>query len=344
MANIIIASTRKSGGKTGLAVGLARALGKKMGYIKPLGDRLLYRKKRLWDYDAAVVIEALGSSALAEELTIGFEQAKLRYMYDEAQVVQRLTELAQINGEGQEHLLVEAGSDLAHGTSVHLDAVSVARTIGGKLLVVAAGGEDAIVDDLAYLKKYVALNGVELMGVVANKVVDPDDFEMTHLPELKKLGVPVLGVLPYRKELTRVTVQFLSDCLFARVIAGEGRMNRPVYRVFVGASSADSVLREPAFQKENKLVITSGDRADIILAALESVTAGIVLTNNILPPPNIVSKAQEQGVPLLLVPGDTFAVAKQVDDLEPLVTREDEEKKALLEQMVRERVDLSVFA
>jgi uncharacterized protein len=343
MANIVVASTTKSAGKTGLIVGLSQALDMNLGYIKPLGDRLLYRKKRLWDFDAAVATKVMGNETASEELTIGFDQGKLRYMYDKAQMEARLRELAAANGEGRDHLFIEGGSQLRHGTSVQLNPVQVAKTLGGKLLVVAGGGDDAVVDDVSYLKWYVDMQGVELLGVVANKVSDPDDFKLSHLPELQKLGVPVLGVLPYRKELTAVSVSYLADCLFARVIAGEDHMEKVVQRIFVGASSADSVLRDLAFQEDSKLIITSGDRSDIILASLDSRTAGIVLTNNLLPPSNIVAKAQDKHVPLLMVPGDTFAVAKQVDDLEPLITKRDAVKQQLLGKMVRERVDLSVF-
>ena len=50
MKNIIIGSVDENAGKTSLIVGLGRAIsGKKFGYLKPFGDRLLYRKKRLWD-------------------------------------------------------------------------------------------------------------------------------------------------------------------------------------------------------------------------------------------------------------------------------------------------------
>jgi uncharacterized protein len=341
MANLIIASTRKSAGKTGLAMGLAQVVDKTMGYIKPLGDRLLYRKKRLWDLDASVLISVLGNKAAAEELTIGFEQAKLRYMYNEQQVLERLDELVQANSTGAEHLLIEGGSTLAHGTSVHLDPFSVARHVGGKVILVAGGGEDAIVDDIAYVKRYVDTQGVELAGVVANQVVDPDDFAYTHLDELKKHGIKVLGVIPRKKELSRVSMKFIADCLFARVMAAEGNLEQPVHHLFVGAMSADSIMRDPLFQKKNKLFITSGDRSDLILAALESSTAGIVLSNNILPPPHIVSRAAERNVPLLLVPSDTFQVAKQLDDMEPLVTRDDPDKIAMWAELVREHVDLS---
>ncbi len=55
MSKIIIASLRKNAGKTTVMVGMAKALNKKIGYLKPFGDRLIYSKKRLWDYDSALV-------------------------------------------------------------------------------------------------------------------------------------------------------------------------------------------------------------------------------------------------------------------------------------------------
>ena len=73
MKTIVVGSTHKSAGKTSLIVGLAKAAGKPAGYMKPLGDRLLYRKKRLWDYDAALVTNVFGLEDNPEDMTIGFE-------------------------------------------------------------------------------------------------------------------------------------------------------------------------------------------------------------------------------------------------------------------------------
>ncbi len=55
MDKVVIGSMRKSAGKTSIIVGIAGALKKKMAYLKPFGERLLYRKKRLWDYDSALI-------------------------------------------------------------------------------------------------------------------------------------------------------------------------------------------------------------------------------------------------------------------------------------------------
>ena len=55
MNKLVVTSMRHNAGKTSVIIGLANALNKKIGYIKPFGDKLLYRKKRLWDYDAALI-------------------------------------------------------------------------------------------------------------------------------------------------------------------------------------------------------------------------------------------------------------------------------------------------
>jgi len=77
----------------------------------------------------------------------------------------------------------------------------------------------------------------------------------------------------------------------------------------------------------------------MILAALESDTAGIILTNNVLPPSHIIAKAEERHVPLLMVFSDTYQTAKQIESLEPLLTKEDEEKIKILTELVQKYVD-----
>jgi serine kinase of HPr protein (carbohydrate metabolism regulator) len=62
-----------------------------------------------------------------------------------------------------------------------------------------------------------------------------------------------------------------------------------------------------------------GASGDMIVAALESETYGVILTNNILPPPNILSQAEEKNIPMLLVPYDTYEVARQMDNFPSLL-------------------------
>jgi BioD-like phosphotransacetylase family protein len=153
--------------------------------------------------------------------------------------------------------------------------------------------------------------------------------------------VDVLGVLPYKEELTHASIRFLADVLFARVIAGEGGLDKVARHILVAAMSTESALRDPVFHKPEKLIITSGDRSDLVLAALDTNTSAIVLANNILPPPIIVAKATERNIPVLLVPTDTFKTAKQIDDMEALLTREETGKLDLLASLASRHVDVA---
>ena len=69
----------------------------------------------------------------------------------------------------------------------------------------------------------------------------------------------------------------------------------------------------------------------------------MILSNNIVPSSVILAKAENLGIPLLLVSTDTHQTAKQIDGIEPLPTRNDTEKITMIEKMVRDHVDLKAF-
>lgn len=342
MKKIVFASTDKGAGKTSLIVGLSKTLGGSMGYMKPLGDRLLYRKKRLWDQDSALITNIFGLSENPEDMSIGFEHAKLRYMYTEEETKNKLHEVERHVSKGKEILFIEAGQDLACGSSIYLDALTVTRDLGGKLVIVVSGGDDKIIDEISFIKKYISVSNIDFGGVIINKVKDVDDFKNTSMEILSKLGVPVLGVVPYKEELAYFSMGFLADSLFAKVVAGANGLNKVAKRIFVGAMSASRALEIPLFRQPDKLLIASGDRIDILIAGMETGVSGIILTGNILPPTNIISKATELNVPLLLASQDTYQIAKKIDDLEPLLTKESEANIKLLSELVKTCVDLKI--
>ena len=116
-----------------------------------------------------------------------------------------------------------------------------------------------------------------------------------------------------------------------------------IKNTFVGVVPADEAVRSPAFKKENNLLIVSGDRADLVVAALESDYSAIALTNNIMPPANILNNASLLKIPILLVPSDTYRVARQIDSLESLITETDSAKISLLELLAKNNLDLAKF-
>ena len=339
----VVTSLRQGAGKTSVIIGITKALNRKIGYIKPFGERFLYRKKRLWDYDAALITNIFGLEENPEDMSIGFHHSKLLYMLDEETTREKLRELLVSVGNGKEIFFAECGKDITYGASVHLDAISLARELKAQLIVVASGDEDTILDDVIFFKKYIQTGEVRCKGIIINKVANVADFCDTRLPRIKKQGIDILGVIPYCKELPYFTVSYLADRLFAKIITGEENLHRTVKSVFIGSMSAVAALKNPLFQEEGKVVVTSGDRTDMITAALESNAAAVMLTGNILPTPDLISRAAKMGIPFLLVSADTCEIARQMDGMESLPTKDDLGKIALIEEMVRTHVNLQAL-
>ncbi len=340
MHRLIVASISASAGKTSAILGMGLGLDQKAGYLKPFGDRLLYRKKRLWDYDAALFENVFQLEDNPEDLSIGFDHSKLRFMYDEAGIKEKLAEVLAHIERDREIIFIEAGRNVSYGGSVHLDAVSLARHTGGTLIFIVEADECTALDEAHLIRHHLNLEGVEFAGVIVNKIHDVEDFKSTYVPMIEEMQIPVLGVVPYLPALTRLSVRFLSDSLFAKVLAGERGLDKVVRNIFVGAMSTDAAMRNPLFAKGEKLVITSGDRSDMILTALEGTTAAVVVTNNMFPPAHIISLAEEKQIPLLQVSADTYQVARQVDDLERLLTPQESDKIELLKTTYAESVSL----
>ena len=344
MKNLIIGSMDPNSGKTSLIIGLAKALGKPFGYIKPLGDRLVYRKKRVWDYDSALMTNIFKLNQEPEDMTVGFEHLKLRFKYDEEGARNRVLEMAKQVGADKDVLFVEGGKNIEFGISFFLNVFSLASYLDGKLVMVVGGDENYIVDNVIFIQKHLALSNINFVGVIINKVRNVDDFKTVYVPLMQKSGVNILGIIPYEEQLTFFSMEYLAQYLLARVIAGEQWIKRRVSNIFVGAASVESVYTDARFHKENKLMITSGDRSDMLLASFEDkCTAAVVLTNNILPPQNILAKAEEKHIPVLLVPYGVYETAKQIEALTPLITSNNTIEIDLMAKLVKDHVNIDAL-
>jgi BioD-like phosphotransacetylase family protein len=286
----------------------------------------------------ALITNVFGLDVNAEEMTIGFEHAKLKYMYDAQGMKDKLAEMAASAGDGKDVLWVEAGESLAYGASVNLDAISLASYLQAKLVLVAGGSESTIVDDLAFVKRYVDLKNVDFAGVIVNKVRNLEDYRSTHLDDVTALGVKVLGVVPFDAELTKLSVGHLAERLLAKVIAGEDACPRRSALSWWERCRQTSPCRILSSRRRTSSSSPARDRSDLILAAIESSTAGIILTNNILPSSNITSMASERKIPLLLVPFDTYQTASQIESIDPLLVKDDSRKMEILTQLVKDHI------
>jgi len=100
-------------------------------------------------------------------------------------------------------------------------------------------------------------------------------------------------------------------------------MDRIVEDIVIGAMTAESALgylRRAA----NKAVITGGDRSEVALAALETNTSALILTGGLYPDVKVIARAEEKGIPLILVHYDTYSTIERMSAVSRRITAGDE--------------------
>ncbi len=342
MKNLIISSTEEDAGKTTIGLGLALKKDIPLNYFKPFGDRPIYKKKRLIDYDAKLFKNVLSLDTDYEKFCVGFDHSKIKYAFDKDTIQNKIRERVEELLEGKEGLIIETGKNWGFGSSINLDPVSLSKMVDSEVILVCSGSGTEVLDKLTTAHHYFESMDVDLKGVILNRLESIEEAEDFVVDDIKEIGLDVLGLIPEIPSLDLTRMSFINDMLFGKVVAGEDGLSNIVENIYVGAMSADEMVRNPAFQEDKKLIVTGGDRTDVILASIEDGTSGLVLTNDIIPPSNIISKADRANIPLISVPIDTYEAAKRIESMDTITTIEDDFKIDNIKEEITPRLDIEL--
>jgi phosphate acetyltransferase len=152
----------------------------------------------------------------------------------------------------------------------------------------------------------------KVVAVFANRC-EPAQLEEIRAALPSDVGV---GALPEEPLLTAPTLNALTTAVQGELIAGDGSMMpREVRSVMVGAMTVPHLLDR---LEDGSLVITPGDRADAVLAALAAHSAagypslaGVMVTGGFLPDPAVQQLVDAIGsnLPIIATRFDTFDTA-----------------------------------
>ncbi|ELZ26629.1 protein with phosphotransacetylase biod-like n-terminal domain [Halogeometricum pallidum JCM 14848] len=346
MNTLLVTSTHESTGKTAitLALGkLAQERGNAVGYMKPKGTRLQSNVGKTLDEDPMLAREILGLDAEMHQMepivySPTFVDGAIRGRENGDELGEIVEENFEQLAESKDLMLVEGGGVWSTGGIVDMTDVDVAERLDAGVLLVADYRKPSDLDDLLVAAEQF---GDRLAGVLFNGVTDAvfDELEQEVVPFLEGRGVPVLGVVPREQELAGVTVADLADELGADVVT-RGDEEEYVERFLVGAMGGDSALRYFRRTKD-AAVITGGDRSEIITAALEAPgVKTIILTGGHRPSSAVLGKAEEKGVPVMLVNGDTLSVVDRAEDVVHTGRTRDEKTVSTMRDLLFEHADV----
>jgi len=347
VTSLYITSTEKFSGKSALCIGLGRSFqrrGYALGYLKPVSTSGRALPERTTDEDASFMKQVFG---LAEPLEVLAPVALTPLAVEAILRGEKPTDyqgrLKAAYGRiaaDKDVLILEGGGNLREGYLLGLSSPLVAKLLQARELVVVKYTSDTqIVDDA--LAAHDILND-SLLGVVFNVVPQQrlPFIEEAVSPFLAARGVDVLGILPRERILSSVSVGELVEGLSGELLCGEEYTDELVEHLMVGAMNVEAALRYFR-RKPNKAVITGGDRPDIQLAALETSTKCLILTGNLEPNPIILGRAEEVGVPVLLVKEDTLTTVQKIEAFFGKTRFHQPKKIQCFEQVLAEHFDFA---
>ncbi|MBN2191403.1 MAG: AAA family ATPase [Polyangiaceae bacterium] len=350
-----LAATGQNRGKTTLSLGLTQALrarGLRVGFIKPVGQRVAQVDGGLVDEDVVLLGRFLdGADRLVDMSPVhiprGFTQ---QYIRGEAGTVEEHLSLIRSAFDrvsaDKDVVVVEGTGHAGVGGVVDLSNAAVASALGLEALIVSGGGIGRPIDEILLNRALFRQEGVSVLGAVVNKIEFDryEDASRVVTQGLNRLGIDVFGVIPFLPLLSYMTMEHIVGSLPGELIA-EGRLDLLISNVQVVAMGARRALD---FFKERTMVITPGDRDDILLAVLSAISidpskkliTGLIVTAGIEPPPSIMRLLRERQIPTYLVHQDTYDTASAVHDLLVKIRPSDTTKVCEVVRLVGEYVDV----
>src|SRR3954468_18211196 len=258
------------------------------------------------------LLRPLGAAIAPDEASygVGYEEARAAEAQALEEIVARYRELAaQCDG------VLVVGTDFAGTASELAFNARVALNLGLPALLVVSGHErvpeeieTAISVGLTTWRRW----GPDVVAVVANRV---RGFELDALPEVGLLMAPTVG-------------QVAAAC-HGEVIAGDAELlGREALQLIVAAMTLPNLMERIT---DGALLITPGDRAEVLLAAMFAHAsmqlpspAGVVLTGGLRPPELILEALGSFGglVPVVCTEHDTYETVSLASAREGAITRD----------------------
>ncbi|WP_159024023.1 phosphate acetyltransferase [Formosa sp. L2A11] len=227
--------------------------------------------------------------------------------------------------EKYDFILVEGTDFLGEGTVFEFDwNVNIAKNLGLPAIIVSTCEDKSLEDftnnaEMAY--KTFKSHDVEVIALVANKI-QPENIDLLQNAVNAFLPQEVqFTTIPMVKSLASPTMKEIKESLNGKVLFGEEHLGNLSGKFAVGAMQLRNFLTH---LREGSVVITPGDRADLILGSLQAHSSsnypnisGIVLTGGILPEPSILQLIDglTTVVPILSVDEGTFKTTYNIGNI-----------------------------
>jgi len=354
---VFLAATGQNRGKTTTSLGLLAAIRDRhlrLGFMKPVGQRYLVIDGTRADEDAVLMSEVfdlpdalndMSPVTLPRRFTTDFIMGRIGDDL-EAQVRAAYDRVA----EGKDIVVIEGTGHAGVGAVIGLSNARAAAMLAAPVIIVSEGGVGRPIDEIVLNCALFAAHGVRVIGAVVNKV---DMVSHPDLPEilargLAQHGVELLGCIGYSEMLANPSLELIGTHLAGELISGEATPGQTIGWVAIGAMQAGHAME---LLRDRTLLITPGDREDLLLAAIATTGAagatprviGVILTGGFRPSETVVEKLRAGKIFTYLVATDTYRTAQAVDEILVKTHASDVEKIETIIRLVDGALDMDAL-
>ena len=334
---IYVATIEPNSGKSVVVLGLMRMLlGKtaKVGYFRPIIEDT---KEGELDNHINTVLSHFELD-INYKKTYAFTRSEILDLYNKGKsgkVIDEIIKKYKYLEERFDFILVE-GTDFSNeNTNLELDInILISKNLGLPVIIVSNGYKkpfEIILENNKYAYDTFT-EEVEVLSIITNKVNLEDVNKLKPLLQNRIKSDTNVFVIPNINSLSSPTIKEITKALKGTILFGEDMINNESENFAVGAMQLQHYLTH---LKTNTLVITPGDRADIILGALQAnisknypKISGIILTGGLIPEKTILRLIEglSSVVPIISVTDGTFNVSNAIGKVKSKIYAENTEK------------------
>ncbi|HRY44016.1 MAG TPA: phosphate acetyltransferase [Thermoanaerobaculia bacterium] len=368
---ILVAPAGRGVGLTTACLGIVRALdreGIRVAFAKPVANR---------EPDHTIPLLSLGAHFAIPPAVPRAEAEGLLADGDDQTLMERVVAIANEAGEDVDVLIVQGmHPEMGMVHSARVNALML-KALDAELVLVAAPSDQTaaeVAETVAIAARgYGAFSEGRTVGAILNRVcdrkgapadVDADSFGPSaggcgacapqglsdeclkeHQTALEAEGIRPIAIVPCNAGLMSPRVKDIGDALRAQFLYTGDAATRRVRDVAICAMTVPNAMKA---MKPGTLVLTPGDRSDILLAAAMTVQsgtplAGVVLTGGLGTDRGVLDlcrKVFDGGLPLLQVKASSYRAAAQVASMNPTIPIDDADRVERTMSFVADHVDL----
>ena len=353
--NVFIATSEPYCGKSIITLGLVNMLlgkTKKVGYFKPIINADPKEKK---DEHIATVTEYFGLSINYDDAFAFTRSQALQMIQNKSQgemidiIIGKFKKLE----EAYDFTVIEGSDFVGEGIAFEFDAnISIAKNLAAPVIIVISGENkttaQTVTNALTVIQNFQARD-VQVLAIVVNRVHIEQAEDVKQLLIMQLHNELVIAVIPFEKSLNSPTMLEINRQLGGKLLFGEDQLSNQADHFITGAMQVPNFLN---YLKENVLIVTPGDRGDIIISALQAnlstgypKISGIVLSAGFEPEESLMRliKGSPSIMPIISVKTGTFETSAKLGTIQSRITPGNKEKIQLAIDTFEKYVDVKTL-